>query len=37
MLAEAKRYGEGTPLRIQVTKPEDLEVVKALARIKLEN
>lgn len=37
MLAEAKRYGEGTPLRIHVTKPEDLEVVKALARIKLEN
>ena len=37
MLAEAKRYGEGTPLRIEVSKPEDVEVVKALARIKLEN
>ena len=37
MLAEAKRYGEGTPLRIHITKLEDLEVVKALAWIKLEN
>ena len=37
MLADAKRYSEGTPLRIDVTKPEDLEVVKVLARIKLEN
>jgi uncharacterized protein DUF3788 len=37
MLAEAQRYGEGTPLRTEVAKPEDLEVVKTLARIKLEN
>lgn len=37
MLAEAKRYGEGTPLRIEVAKPEDVELVKVMARIKLEN
>jgi hypothetical protein len=37
MLAEANRFGEGTPLRIEVAKPEDIEVVKALARIKLDH
>jgi len=37
MVAEAKRYGEGTPVRIDVSKPGDLEAVKILARIKVEN
>ena len=37
MIAEAKRYGEGTPVRIDVTKPEDLGPVKILAKIKVEN
>jgi hypothetical protein len=37
MIAEAKRYGEGTPVRIEVSKPEDLEPVKTLAKIKVEN
>ena len=37
MLAEAKRYAEGTALRIEVSSPEDLDVVKTLARIKVEN
>ena len=37
MLAEAQRYAEGTALRIEVSKPEDLDVVKTLARIKVEN
>jgi len=36
-IATAKRYAEGTAVRIEVKKPADLEVVKALARIKLEN
>jgi len=36
-IAEAKRYGEGTPVRIEVRKPEDLATVRALARIKVEN
>jgi hypothetical protein len=36
-LAHTKRYGEGTPVRIEVTKPEDLESVKIVARIKVEN
>jgi hypothetical protein len=37
MIAEAKRYGEGTPVRIEVSKPEDLVPVKTLAKIKVEN
>ena len=37
MIAEAKRYGEGTPVRIEVRKPKDLEMVKILAKIKVEN
>ncbi len=37
MIAEAKRYAEGTPVRIEVSKPEDLELVKILAKIKVEN
>lgn len=36
-IAEAKRYGEGTPVRIEVSKPADLEPVKMLAKIKVEN
>ncbi|HXJ90579.1 MAG TPA: DUF3788 domain-containing protein [Candidatus Binatia bacterium] len=37
MIAETKRYGEGTPVRIEVSKVEDLEPIKILARIKVEN
>ena len=37
MIAEAKRYGEGTPVRIEVSRPEDLNPVKMLARIKVAN
>jgi hypothetical protein len=37
MIAEAKRYAEGTPVRIEVSKPGDLETVKILAGIKVEN
>ncbi|MBZ5683781.1 MAG: DUF3788 domain-containing protein [Acidobacteriia bacterium] len=37
MIAEAKRYGEGTPVRIEVSRPEDLGPVKILAKIKVEN
>jgi hypothetical protein len=37
MIAEAKRYGEGTPVRIEVSKLEDLDAVKILAKIKVEN
>jgi hypothetical protein len=37
MIAQAKRYGEGTPVRIEVSKLEDLEPVKVLAKIKIEN
>jgi hypothetical protein len=37
MIAEAKRYGEGTPVRIEVSKPEDLGPVKILAKTKVEN
>ena len=37
LIADAKRYAEGTGVRIAVTKPGDIEVVKTLARIKIEN
>jgi Protein of unknown function (DUF3788) len=37
MIAEATRYGEGTPVRIEVSKPEHLQPIKILARIKVEN
>jgi hypothetical protein len=37
MIAEAKRYGEGTPVRIEVSRADDLAPVKILARIKVEN
>lgn len=37
MIAEANRCGEGTPVRIDVSKPEDRRPVKILAKIKVEN
>jgi hypothetical protein len=37
VLAESKRYAEGTALRIEVAGPGDLQVVRTLARIKVEN
>lgn len=37
LIAAAKRYAEGTAVRIEVKKAEDLAVVKMLARIKVEN
>jgi hypothetical protein len=37
MIGDAKRYGEGTPVRIEVSKAEDLDPIKLLARIKVEN
>jgi hypothetical protein len=37
LIANAKRYAEGTAVRIPVDTPEDVEVVKVLARIKTEN
>jgi len=37
MIAEARRYAEGTPVRIEVSKPEQLAPVKILAKIKVEN
>lgn len=36
-IAETKRYGEGTPVRIEVKGQEDLNPVKVLAKIKVEN
>ena len=37
MIAEAKRYAEGTPVRIEVTNQENVEIVKTLARIKVDH
>ena len=37
IIADAKRYAEGTAVRIEVRHPADLEVVKTLAKIKIEN
>src|SRR5579864_9354177 len=37
IIAEAKRYAEGTAVRIEVQKPGDVAAVKTLAKIKLEN
>ena len=37
IIADATRYVEGTAVRIPVTKPGDLVVVKKLAKIKIEN
>jgi len=36
-ISEAKRYPEGTPVRIEVSEPKDLEPIKPIAKIKLEN
>ncbi|HEV2467928.1 MAG TPA: DUF3788 family protein [Candidatus Sulfotelmatobacter sp.] len=36
-IAEAKRYPEGTAVRIEVRTPEDAAAVKVLAKIKIEN
>ena len=37
MMADAKRYGEGTPVRIEVRTLTDLKKVKILATVKLNN
>jgi hypothetical protein len=37
IIDEAKRYAEGTALRIHVSRAEDIEVIKKLAKAKLEN
>ena len=37
VIRETKRYGEGTPVRIEVRNAEDLSLVKILAKIKVEN
>ena len=37
ILAEARRYAEGSAVRISVTSVADLQVVKKLAKIKLEH
>jgi len=37
LIAEAKRYAEGTAVRIEVRTPEDAVIVKELARIKIQN
>ena len=36
-IAEAKRYPEGTAVRIEVRSAQDAEAVKILAKVKLEN
>lgn len=36
-IAEAKRYAEGTGVRVEVKTPEDVSAVKILAKIKLEH
>jgi hypothetical protein len=37
MLDEAKRYVEGTGVRIEVKGPKDIAIVKKLTAIKLQN
>ena len=37
IIAEAKKYLEGTAVRIAVSGPDDIAIVKKLAEIKLEN
>ena len=37
IINEAKRYAEGTAVRIEVRQAEDVATVKALAKIKIEN
>ena len=36
-IAEARRYAEGTAVRIEVKTAEDVEIVKRLVKIKIEN
>lgn len=36
-ISDSKRYAEGTAVRIDVKNPQDLETVKTLAKIKIEN
>jgi len=37
IINEAKRYAEGTAVRIDVKKPKDVDIVKRLTAIKLDN
>lgn len=37
IIAQSKRYAEGTAVRIEVRSPEDATIVKVLAKIKIEN
>ena len=37
LIAESKRYPEGTAVRIEVRSESDLQIVKKLAKIKIEN
>jgi hypothetical protein len=37
MISEAKRYPEGTAIRMQVTHQKDMEIIKTLAGIKVQN
>jgi hypothetical protein len=37
IIAEAKRYPEGTAVRMEVQKPGDVNAIKMLAKIKLDN
>ena len=37
IIAESKRYAEGTAVRIDVKNPQDVETVKVLAKIKIDN
>ncbi len=37
LIATAKRYPEGTAVRIEVHTPKDVDAVKALAKVKVEN
>jgi hypothetical protein len=36
-IAGAKRYAEGTGIRLAVTAPEDLAAIEQLAQIKIDN
>jgi hypothetical protein len=37
IMNEAKRYAEGTAVRLEVRESEEVDVVKALAKIKIDN
>ncbi len=37
IIKEAKRYAEGTAVRFEVRESDDVDVVKALAKIKIDN